>query len=224
MPFYIFLIYYINMENQPTKTASDLLYELIKAIQDNNYKKVQAKIAAIKKMGGDINVVDDNVGRTPLIMAIEHSRDARGQKRGTEIVKELIKAGADVNTADETEQSPLLHAIYMNNADVAQVLLDHRANYDKSTIRKARDRGASEIVDIMMTVATMPAAEMLIEEMSEEETPGSAAMVAAVGTPPPSSNSSSDDDDDDDDGGVARKQTLRSRKKSKAKTKSRIKP
>ena len=208
------------MENQQAERESELLYELIVAIQDNNYEKVQAKITAIKKNGGDINVVDDNFGRTPLIMAIEYSRDARGQERGTKIIEALIHAGANVNMADETEQSPLLHAIYRNNADVAQVLVDHGANYDKSTIHEARRHGAREIVDIMTMAAAMPAAEMLVAEMSEEEPADSATMGAAVGTPTPSYNSSSSDDEG---GGVAKKHKLRSRKKSKSKSKSKQK-
>ena len=114
-------------------------------------------------------MVDDNFGVTPLIMAIEYSRDARGQKVETEIVKELIKAGADVNTVDEKEQSPLLHAIYRKNTAAAKVLLDHVATFDMSTVEEAREHSPTEIYELMK-VKAMPAAERSAAEMLEEET------------------------------------------------------
>jgi len=195
-----------------TETNRVNLIELFVAIQDNNFEVVKEKIKEIKNEGGNINVLDE--GETPLIAAIEYSRGARGQKRGTEIIEELIKAGANVNMPNVEGDSPLLKAIHKNNTAAAKVLLDHGANYDEPTIHEARRLDATEI-DELMTRKAMPAPEMPAEE---EEPAGPGAMVAAVGTPPPSYNSSSSDDEG---GGVAKKHKLRSRKKSKTTQKPR---
>ena len=56
------------MDTQEEK--ENALYDLLVAIQDNNYQQVQEKIKELKNIGGDINAIDDNFGVTSLIKSV----------------------------------------------------------------------------------------------------------------------------------------------------------
>ena len=68
------------------------------------------------KKGADINAKDE-MGNTPLIMAIEEDW------AGTHWVELLLKKGADVNQPDDDGDSPLDVAKYRKREDIISVLL-----------------------------------------------------------------------------------------------------
>jgi ankyrin repeat protein len=68
----------------------------------------------------------DHNGNTPLINAIEFSRD--------DLFHVLLDAGADVNIVDPVKQSPLMLAAQSGNLAYCKALLDKGANLNKRDI------------------------------------------------------------------------------------------
>ena len=86
----------------------------------------------VKKMidkGVNVNYKFGNVNDTPLTYIIYHYNDC------LEIVKELVKAGADVNMGDDDGMTPLMCAILKNNITIFDFLID----LDNIDINKSDD-------------------------------------------------------------------------------------
>lgn len=82
---------------------------------DRGYIKIVAQLLAYKRMKCDINMTDSH-NRTPLMRACTKSHD--------EIVKLLLKNGADINILSEYGQSCLLSAFRINKAKICKILLN----------------------------------------------------------------------------------------------------
>merc|ERR1712228_495040 len=80
---------------------------------DRGYIKIVAQLLAYKRMKCDINMTDSH-NRTPLMRACTKSHD--------EIVKLLLKNGADINILSEYGQSCLLSAFRINKAKICKIL------------------------------------------------------------------------------------------------------
>ena len=111
---------------------------LFKAIENQNIGKVKIQLDFIKnvlKMKPDFT---DNFGDTPLIAALTLNTDV-----GDEIAELLIKAGADVNKPDATNNDTPLHiAIMAANLDLAERLIFSGADLTK---RNAQGRTPKEL-------------------------------------------------------------------------------
>ncbi len=92
--------------------------KLMKAVVENNLKEVQALISAGAEIDERSPVLNGfNDYHTPLLVAC---RDGH-----TEIVKELINAGADINAVEPTFGAVPLHkATYNGRADITQILVE----------------------------------------------------------------------------------------------------
>ena len=92
---------------------------LMRAVQSND----AVGVAALIRQGADVNAVDAN-GDAPLIIA--------AYKGYTEIVRELLEAGADVGVLDPGMKATALHAAaYAGRADAARLLIQYGIDVDK---------------------------------------------------------------------------------------------
>ncbi len=92
---------------------------LMKAILNNDLRSVQNLI----QKGADVNQLDDNQD-APLVIA--------AYKGYTEIVKQLLEAGADVAAVDPEMKATALHAAaYAGRTEAAKVLIGHKIDIDK---------------------------------------------------------------------------------------------
>ncbi|GFS07185.1 ankyrin repeat domain protein [Elysia marginata] len=69
--------------------------------------------------GCDVNVTNSS-GQTPLIASLVHIFDADARCK---IVKQLIKAGANINKADRSRKTPLAYACALDQAEIVAILL-----------------------------------------------------------------------------------------------------
>ncbi|MEE2742595.1 MAG: ankyrin repeat domain-containing protein [Bdellovibrionota bacterium] len=79
-------------------------------------------IALMKKWGADLDVKKKFTKNTPLHLALDESID---------MVKELVKGGADVNASGLKEQGPLHYACSKNDFEAAKVFIDAGADVDQ---------------------------------------------------------------------------------------------
>jgi ankyrin repeat protein len=79
--------------------------EIHKAVTKGN----QNKVAALLNDHPELLESKDNLGRTPLYLAVAHNQ--------LEIAELLLANGADVNTRDPQEHTPLIQAIWVYNHD-----------------------------------------------------------------------------------------------------------
>lgn len=70
----------------------------------------------------NINFINDN-SFTPLTCAIYYNRE--------DMVKKLIKFGADVNYQNDQGETPLMVAAIENNLDILKILTDSGADWNK---------------------------------------------------------------------------------------------
>lgn len=87
--------------------------------------------------------VDSSLGRTPLIETIRSGR--LDDQAHSEVIRRLLKAGADPNLADVQRQTPLMHAAHEEKLQVVHLLLKSGAHvnardvYDYSALMHARE-------------------------------------------------------------------------------------
>ncbi len=92
---------------------------LMKAINNNDLQTVQNLI----QNGADVNELDANQD-APLVIA--------AYKGYTEIVKDLLEAGADVTAVDPEMKATALHAAaYAGKTEAAKILIAYKIDIDK---------------------------------------------------------------------------------------------
>lgn len=91
----------------------------------------------------------DNAGNTALITATrEHCYK--------DTVKELVRAGADVNAADNTGRTPLHYALKYGSQDVARFLIKKGADYNRADndgitpVQLAAENGCDAVLELMI--------------------------------------------------------------------------
>lgn len=98
----------------------------------------------INNIGADINA-QDNIGQTVLMKAIK-------SKRYPEVIKKLLKLGADVNTPS-CNITPLMYSVLKNKQQLAETLISHKAEVNTAC------KGISPLIYSLMkkenTIATM---------------------------------------------------------------------
>ena len=98
------------------RSRADLNRLLVNAVQDGDL----AKLRALLKDGADPDVRNAQ-GEPVLLMAAY-------KPHGLRIVKELLKAGADVNAADRDKNCPLIVSVRDENLSVVRELVRQGAN------------------------------------------------------------------------------------------------
>ena len=133
-------------QKSPDPAAADKLgQELLKEIQGD------ADLAHIKKliaMGANLEARDDK-GNTPVLAATFRAQN--------KVVKELLVAGANPNAENKSGGFPLMLAAMMGppeNPDLAQMLIDHKAEVDKpyktlTPLMWAAQRGFKDVVRVI---------------------------------------------------------------------------
>ena len=87
-------------------------------------------IYKLLELGADPNIADYN-GDTPLTKAIWSTNDTNADiDQITNIVKELIKHGANVNAKNDSGRTALFTSIYQNNTEIALCLISNGASLD----------------------------------------------------------------------------------------------
>lgn len=92
--------------------------ELLDATLDGNLARVQELLA----LGVNPNSVKDDSRETPLILAASGGR--------SDIVAELLNAGANVNVSNRFGMTPLMMAAAQGNAEIVKMLIEAGANLD----------------------------------------------------------------------------------------------
>ena len=99
--------------------------------------------------GADLNVIEPNHGRTPLLKAV-----AGGQEP---VVRRLTDAGARFDTADMLGDTPLTLATRQSSVAMARLLLETRAGPNvcdwrrgKTPLSLASEKGRDDIVDLLL--------------------------------------------------------------------------
>jgi ankyrin repeat protein len=95
---------------------------LLKAIESDSERRVQGLLQA----GTDIKL--DEEGKTALHYAVTFN--------SAKIVKTIIKAGADLNTADIHDKTPLDYAIELGHEECAQIIQKHLQQNKENTVQK----------------------------------------------------------------------------------------
>jgi ankyrin repeat protein len=109
--FTLFLGFFISS----TLVAQDS--DLLNKVRANDIQAVNERIAA----GADVNMQDDMMGFTPLILAVTANN--------SEMVKLLISRGADINKKDKTYGfTPLMMALQSNYIPIARWLISEGAD------------------------------------------------------------------------------------------------
>ena len=91
---------------------------------------------------------------SPLILACAYSN--------IEIVETLVKHGADINLANDLEETPLLHAVCNGKIEIVRALVANRAEVDKtdfygrSPLYFAAQKGHQIIVEILLNAGANP--------------------------------------------------------------------
>lgn len=105
-------------DNSPNKGIEE--NELYKAISSDQ-KILVAKAISKKSAKGHVHEAP------PLIIAV-HALKGKGFKYKKNIIQLLISKGAKINEQDTDCNTPLFHAIQMNEKETAQILLSKNAN------------------------------------------------------------------------------------------------
>jgi ankyrin repeat protein len=157
----------INSKNKNEDTALSIATEL-------NYSDV---IIFLLEKGSDPNT-ENKIGRTPLFFAIlnknikiikklikyksniNHISTKRGYHNANfqtacavgdvNIVKYLIKKGANINFVDSINCTPLYHASIKNNIEVVKVLLENGVEIDNMSVTESSRLGYCDIVKLLL--------------------------------------------------------------------------
>ena len=130
---------------------SGCAYSLMSDVDDGNTKAV---LTQLKEVG--VNTQLSPLGTRPLILAAGHGH--------MDLVKALLKRGADVNAEDITGWTPLHAAAYNGHVEIAQLLLDWGAVpstsnwYTPTPLTVAERQHHAAVVDLLKNVVlTKPA-------------------------------------------------------------------
>lgn len=110
------------------------------------------KLNVLLEHNSNVNIQDGN-GFTPLMWS---ARATNNQGDRTALIAEqLLRAGADVNTRDNYNNTALIHAVLSNNAPMVKLLLENGAdqtvinNGQQTAVILANDRNYQEIVALL---------------------------------------------------------------------------
>jgi hypothetical protein len=98
------------------------------------------------------NEADSQIGRyhgylTPLILAVANSN--------LEVIKILLKSGANVDTSDEDETTPLMWAVSYSNYETVKLLLEAGADIEadnadgETALSRAQEQNRTDIVELL---------------------------------------------------------------------------
>ncbi len=97
-----------NITSPCQKHYHNELEPLLFAIIENNLNIIKLLV----QYGAQINYINDNIHKTPLIFAIENRRTYYyNELIDTSVIEFLLKVGADTNTPDKQGDTPLHHII-----------------------------------------------------------------------------------------------------------------
>ena len=130
-----------------SKSLGVLRLTLLYAAITNNMKDFNSDIKYANNK--NINIVDTIEGRTALIWAAYNNN--------LEMVKALLKKGADVNVVEKNEgKTALIWAAYNENLEMVEALLEKGANreIEAKNGKRAIDYATGKIKDILMDKAS----------------------------------------------------------------------
>ncbi len=90
---------------------------VVKVLKEINSESARYWISFLKENG--INAIDEN-GNTILLMAVQNG--------DPKFVEACLKSKAEVNTTSKYMKFPITYAVMMDNVEVADLLLKHKAN------------------------------------------------------------------------------------------------
>ena len=140
----------------PTNGGTTPLYNAVHALQ------VEA-VQVLLDHNADINLQNDK-GRTPLFHAITRRRrvDPESEGKVVDIVRRLLKHGADPNICSNGPSSPLHQASDFGILEVAQLLLSYGAKVDekdyggRTPFQLAASRGNDEMKKLLLEHGAVP--------------------------------------------------------------------
>ncbi len=138
---------------------------------------IAASVAAFLSPTWAKSITDVNTEKSETIKKEENSQKELNMKfisavaeNNVNLVKELVKQGASVDTTDEYDFTPLLFAAYNGNTEIVQILIDHKAdlNYGRygTPLIIAANRGHINIVKLLIKAG----ADLNKKECVEEHT------------------------------------------------------
>ena len=127
------LFCYLSHNTPDFEETQDLLQQLV---QTNNPYAKECLIKLFKTQSIDINKQNSN-GETPLILALKSYQEARTNKEklaNMQIVKCLLDFGANVDIADNNQQTALHQAVFSNNIILLNEVLRKHPNINYTDI------------------------------------------------------------------------------------------
>jgi ankyrin repeat protein len=134
----------------------------IKKEEDLKYKKYKKDIINIVKRGNSIalafylspafaqyeliNVIDDNYGCSLLMIACQHSLSTHN-----EVIKCLLRHGADINYVNKRGFTALGYAIQNNNFDIVKLFLLKKAYIDTYIVSIINKNTRVDIIDLLLS-------------------------------------------------------------------------
>lgn len=135
-----------------SKPTSDQATQKLRSLIDSDKKVTRKEIESLLVAGADTEVKSDK-NRTILEKAVRDNNSAfvtlllekgadanvdallvvAANNKNNEIVKQLIKAGANVNKKDAQGFSPLYYAAYEKNVDMVRTLVSNGADVNSKT-------------------------------------------------------------------------------------------
>ena len=96
----------------------------------------------IKRSTSETIKAQDVDGRTPLMHAIINAgKNYNAENAGViKFIKELVKAGADIDIKDKSGHDALSYAISINNIEIVQILIDHGAKLENADAQDDKGR------------------------------------------------------------------------------------
>ena len=127
------LFSYLCCNTLDEEDADEILWQLV---QTNNPYAKECLIKILKTQPVDVNKQNSN-GETPLILALKSYQEARTNKEklaNMQIVKCLLDFGANVDIADNNQQTALHQAVFSNNIILLNEVLGKHPNINYTDI------------------------------------------------------------------------------------------
>jgi len=128
---------YSNTLLHAASSLNYLAHALYKETALNNYYKT---VSFLIDQGLDVNAKDED-GGTPLMLACRQST------ANLEVIKLLIKSGANINEEDDFGFNALLGAIEYNHVDIAKLLLKHNATITTKIVESIKSEEMVSLFD-----------------------------------------------------------------------------